>query len=56
MKEEDVVRYAIRKKAYFDLGSLNEENLLKAATYIDSLKEKQNYVENYIEKGLKVGE
>lgn len=41
MKEEDLVRAAVKYKAYFDLGSLNEENLLIVADLIHNLKEKQ---------------
>jgi len=53
MEEEKLVKAAIRKKAYFDLGSLNEENLLKAASYIDGLLEQQEYI---TETDIKVGE
>lgn len=56
MKEENLVRHSMIKKAYFDLQQLSEYNILKAVTYIDELKDKQDQAVKMINTGIEMGE
>lgn len=56
MREENIVRYSMIKKAYYDLQQLSEYNVLKAAEYINDLREKQEQAVKMIKTGIELGE
>ncbi|MGG3890268.1 hypothetical protein [Metabacillus fastidiosus] len=56
MREENRARYAIIRKAYNDMNQIGDTNLLKIATYIDQLKDKEEQMRKTIDLGLEMGE
>ncbi|MNG32343.1 hypothetical protein D3C84_1183320 [compost metagenome] len=56
MREENLVKAAMIKKAYNDLQQLSENNLLKVSSYIDEIKYKQDQMVKMIKTGLELGE